>query len=175
VALPKVVAKAVPFHKMVELAVNPEPFTVKANAGPLACAIEGLRLLIVGFPVAGEIVKVEPLDTVPSVLTVIAADPCVAMRLAPTAPVSWVALKKLVGKGVPFHRIVELALNPEPFTVRVKARPPDCAEDGLRLLIVPFAVAIVNVELLEIAPPLLTVMTAAPCPAMRLAPTAPVS
>jgi hypothetical protein len=71
---------------MIELAANPEPLTVKLNAAPPACAIEGFRLLITG--IAGVIVNVEPLDVVPFVLTVTVADPCAAIRLAATAPLN---------------------------------------------------------------------------------------
>ena len=176
-AFPKVVGRGDPFHKMVELAANPEPFTVRVNAAPLACTIDGLRLLITGFTVAGVIVKVELLDTVPFVLTATVAVPCAAMRLAPTAPVNWLALPNAVGRADPFHKIVELALNPEPVTVRVNAIPPACADDGLRPLMVTFAVAgvMVNVALLETTPLLLTVTATVPCVVMRLAPTAPVN
>ena len=72
---------------MAELAVNPEPFTVRVNAAPPACADDGLRLLIVGFA-ADEIVKAELLDIVPLALTVTVAVPCVAMLLASIAAVN---------------------------------------------------------------------------------------
>ena len=80
------VARADPFHKMVELAVNPEPFTVRVNAAPPACADDGLRLLIVAG--AGAIVNVALLETVPLLLTVTATVPCVVMRLAPIGPLN---------------------------------------------------------------------------------------
>jgi hypothetical protein len=57
------------------LAVNPEPFTVSVKAGPPACVIDGLRLLMAAFTVAAEMVKAAAFDTVPLVLTVIVADP----------------------------------------------------------------------------------------------------
>jgi hypothetical protein len=167
--LTKVVGSETPFQRTVELFANPEPLTVRLNAAPPACAEDGFRLLITGALTPARIVKAAPLLVVPFVLTVTVAFPCVAMRLAPTAAVSWVALKKLVGREVPFHMMVELTLNPEPFTVRVKACPPACADDGLRPLIAGVAVAMVNVELLDVVPPLLTVMIAVPCVAIRLA------
>ena len=73
---------------------------------------------MVGLTVAGVMVNVELLDTAPFVLTVTVAVPCAAMRLAPTVPVNWLALPKVVGRADPFHKIVELAANPEPFTMR---------------------------------------------------------
>jgi hypothetical protein len=85
-APPKVVGSGDPFHKIVELAANPEPFTVRVSPAPPACAIEGVMVLIVGFKVDDEIVNVELLDTVPFVLTVTVAVPGAAMRPAPTAP-----------------------------------------------------------------------------------------
>jgi xanthosine utilization system XapX-like protein len=158
---------------MVELAPNPEPFTVSVNAAPPTCATEGLRLMMVGFAVAEEIVKVELLDKLPPVLTVTAAVPCVAMRLGPTAPIIWVVFAKVVGTGDPFHKIVELAANPEPFTLRLNPDPPACAVDGLMLLMVGVAGAMVNVKLLDTVPLALTVTVADPCVAMRLAATVP--
>ena len=85
-ALPNVVARGVPFHNIVEPAANRAPFTIRANAGPPACADGGLILLIDG--VEGAIVKVVLFDTEPLVLTVTTAEPCEAMRLPLTVPVS---------------------------------------------------------------------------------------
>jgi len=157
------------------LLVKPEPFTVRVNAVPPAWAIAGLRLLIAGVAFPAEMVNVEPLETSAVVLTVMVAEPCVAMSPASIVPVNWLALPKNVATGEPFHKMTELAANPEPFTVRVKAAPPACAVDGLRLLMFGVAGPIVNIELLETAPFVPTVTGADPCAAMRVAPTAPVS
>jgi len=172
-ALPKVVGRADPFHMIVELAANPEPFTVRVNAAPPACALAGTTPLMVGLSVAATIVNVTLLDVAPLVLTTIAADPWVAMRLAVTAPVNWFELTKDVDRGVPSQEILELAANPAPFTVSRNPAPPACALAGMRLLIVE--VAIVNVELLDTVPLVLTVTAADPCIAIRLAATSPVS
>ena len=51
-------------------------------------ASEGLRLLIAKPVGSGVMVNVELLDTAPLLLTVTAAVPCEAIRLAPTAPVN---------------------------------------------------------------------------------------
>ena len=90
------------------------------------------------------------------------------MSGAATAPVKLVALPKVVGRGDPFHKIVELAENPVPVTVSVRAWPPAWAADGLKLLITAFATGavIVNVELLEGDSAALTVTAAEP-PAWR--------
>ena len=161
-ALTKAVDRAIPFHKIAELAANPEPFTVRVNGAPPACAIDGVRLLIVGLVMAGAIVNVELLDTVTLDRTVTVAVPCAAMRMGSTFAFNCVALTKNVTIGAPFHKIVELAANPEPFTVRVKADPPAAVVDGLVLVITGFTVgaAIVNVELLDTAPFVLTVTAA---------------
>jgi len=121
---PKVVGTAAPFHKIVELAENPEPFTVSVKLGPLACAIDGLMLLITGTGVAGVIVNVELLDVAPLVETATVAVPCAAIRLATIVAVSWLEFPNAVGTVDPFHKIVELAVNPDPFTVRANAAPP---------------------------------------------------
>jgi len=175
VELPKVVPSVPPFHKMAELAANPEPFTVRVNAAPPACALDGLRPLMVG--VGGAIVNAEPFDNSPFALTVTVTVPGAAMRLEETVPVSWLAFPKVVDSGVPFQKIVELAENPEPFTVKVKVPPPACAVDGFRLLITGFTVAVatVNVELFDTRPLVFTATVTVPGAVMRLAPTEPVN
>ena len=129
-----------------------------------------------GLEPALVIVKVELLDVTPPALTMTVADPCEAIRFAETEAVNWLALTKVVGKVEPFQRTVELAVKLEPVTVRVKAEPPACVVDGLRLLIAveagpELALVIVKVELLETLPPTLAVTAADPCEAIRLAET----
>src|SRR5712692_5387245 len=112
-AFTKVVGSAVSFHRMVELAVNAEPFTVRVKAAPPACAVDGLKLVMVGVGGA-VIVKGDPLEVAPFALTVTVAVPAEVIRLAPIDAVSLLALAKAVGSGVSFHRTVELAANAEP-------------------------------------------------------------
>ena len=171
----KFVARGDPFHKIAEPPANPEPFTVRVNAAPPACVDDGVRLLIAGCGVPAKIVKAELLDTVPFVLTVTLAVPCVAMRLESTIPVNCAPLPNIVASGDPFHKIAELAANPEPFTVRVNAAPPACVDDGLRLLMVAVPGAIVKFELFDTVPAVLTVTTTVPCAVIRLAPIGPVN
>src|ERR1035441_10973565 len=78
-------------------------------------------------------VKVRELDGPPSLSTVTVAEPVAAMRAAGTLAVNWEALTNLVTSGTPFHCTVDVAVNPEPARVRVKAVPPGAAELGLRL------------------------------------------
>jgi hypothetical protein len=168
VALTKVVVRAEPLQRTDELAVKLEPLTVRVNAGPPAGVVEGLRLVMVGASGA-PMVKVEPLDVAPLSLTVIVADPCEAMRVAVTAAVNWVPLTKVVVRAEPFQRIDELAVKPEPLTVRVKFLPPAGAVEGFRLVIVRASAVMVKAEPLEVAPFALTVTVADPCEAMRVA------
>ena len=81
----------------------------------------------------------------------------------------------MVDRGLPFHKMRELAVNPEPLTVSVNAAPPACVEAGPRLLITGFAGLIVNVEAPDVVPLLSTVTAAAPCAAIRVAPTVAVN
>src|SRR6185295_14247208 len=109
------VDRGVPFHKIREAAVNPEPFTVRVSPVPPAGVDDGLMLLIIsGFEVAGIIVNVALFDTVTLLLTDTAAVPCVAMKAALSVPVNWVELQKIVETGVPFHKMRELVVNPDP-------------------------------------------------------------
>jgi hypothetical protein len=122
VALTKDVGRGVPFQRTVELTVKPEPLTVMLKAGLPACAFDWLR------PLRAEgdgavMVKVELLDTAPPALTVTMADPCAAIKFAATEAVNLVELTKDVGRDAPFQRTVELAMKPEPVTVREKAGP----------------------------------------------------
>ena len=174
-AFTKVVGSGVSFHRTVELAVNAEPFTVRVKAAPPACAVDGLKLVIVGVGGA-VIVNGDPLEVTPFALTVTVAAPAEAMRLAATDAVSLPVLTKAVGSGVSFHRMVELAVNAEPFTVKVKAAPPACAVAGARLVMVGLGAAVmVKADPLEVTPFALTVTVAVPTEVMRLAATDAVS
>jgi len=140
--------------------------------------VDGLRVVIVGV-VAAVIVKMELLDAVPFALTDTRAEPVEPICFAATAAVNWVALTKVVGNGDPVHKTVDPAVNPEPFTVSVKAAPPACAAAGLRLLMVgvppPPADEIVKLAALDVVPFVLTATLAAPAVAMKVALTEAVS
>jgi len=134
-----------------------------------------MRRLSVGLAVAGVIVNVELLDTKPLVLTVTVTVAGAVMRLAPTDPVNWLALPKVVPSVPPFHKMSELGVKPEPFTVRVNAAAPACVLVGLMLVSVGIAGVIVNVEPLDTVPFVLTATVTAPGVVMRLAPTDPIN
>lgn len=88
----KVVGRDAPFQRTVELAVKFEPFTDRVKADPPAIAVEGLRPLITAPPGGGGvpavIVKTDPFDATPLVLTVTVAVPCEVIRPAATEAVS---------------------------------------------------------------------------------------
>jgi hypothetical protein len=85
---PNVVGSGAPFHRTVEFEANPEPFTVRVNACPPACAADGLMLLMNGPALADEMLNVTPLDVTLFALTATVAVPCVAIRLAATLAVN---------------------------------------------------------------------------------------
>jgi hypothetical protein len=129
------VESADPFHRIVEPARKPEPFTVRVNADPPAVAELGLRLEMLG--VGTVIVNVAALEVKPPGLTTVTvAVPALEIRLAATVAVSCVAPPNIVGSGDPFHCTVAPDTNPAPFTVSVKAGPPAVDPFGPRLVII---------------------------------------
>ena len=128
-----VVVNGDPFHCKVEPLANPEPVTVRVNAGPPAVALAGFNEEIVE---TGELmVNVTALEIAPVVLsTVTLAAPTETTKLAGTLAVNWVLLTKVVVRGAPFHCTVEPLAKPVPLTVRVNPRPPAVTAAGLRLL-----------------------------------------
>jgi hypothetical protein len=79
------------------------------------------------------------------------AVPAVAIKLAATVAVTWLALTNVVGSAVPFHWTAALEAKPPPFTVIVKLGPPAVADDGAKLPIVGEASVIVNGTVFETA------------------------
>ena len=150
------------------------PLTVRVKAAPPIVAEVGEMPVIVGAP-AILIVNVEPADVPPDPVTVIVAEPEVAIRLAGTAAVSWVALIKVVGSAVAPHLMVEVELKFVPLTVSVKAALPAEIDTGDRLVIVGTAALIVKVAPDDVPPEVLTVTVAVPEVVIRLAGTAAVS
>jgi len=91
--LTKVVGRGTPFQRTVEPAVKFEPFTDRVKADPPAVAVEGLRPLITAPPGGGGavpavIVKTDPFDATPLVLTVTVAVPWEVIRPAATEAVN---------------------------------------------------------------------------------------
>jgi hypothetical protein len=89
VAETNVVVRAVPFHSTVEVERKPVPLTVSVNAAPEPTTVAGFRAVIAGGALMGKAVA---LDEAPADVTVILALPAVAIRLALTDAVNWVAL-----------------------------------------------------------------------------------
>jgi hypothetical protein len=173
VALTKAVVRGVPFQRIVEFDAKLEPLTVRVKAGPPVTAVVGLRLLT-AEGCAAVTVKVEVLDADPDEFTVIRKVPCVAIKLAGTVAVNWLALTKVVARDAPFHSTVELEVKPEPLTVSVSADPAAVVVEGLRLVMVGSTVGVavpvtVKVKLLDAVPLAATVMSAVPAEAMRVA------
>ena len=86
--LAKVVERTAPFHKMRELALKPVPIKVNVNPALPACVVDGLRLLITGFPAVEVIVNVELLDTVRPPLTTTVTAPGYMTSSASTAAIN---------------------------------------------------------------------------------------
>ena len=168
VVLTKAVGRVLPFHWTAELGPNPDPFTVRVKAGLPACIVEGFRLLITGVAPA-VMMNVELFETPPLALTVMLGAPCEAISPLPTDAVSWLALTNTVGNPDPFHRTVEPAVNPEPFTVKVNPAPPAGVCGGLRLVIVGTGAVTVKEAPLDKTPPLLTATVKTPSELMKLA------
>ena len=81
-------------------------------------------MLVIENAGAVVMVKTEPLDATPFAFTVTVAVPGKAIRLVATDAVNRVVLTNVVASAVSFHRMVELAVKAEPFTVKVKAALP---------------------------------------------------
>ena len=64
------------------------------------------------------------------VCTVMAMVPAVAISAAVTCAVSWVALMNCVARAEDPQYAVELAMNPDPFTVSVNTVPPASVNAG---------------------------------------------
>ena len=160
-ALTNTVGNPAPFHRTVEPAVNPEPFTVKVKPAPPAGACDGFKLEIAG---GGAVtVKEAPLDTTPPLPTVIVNTPRELMKLAGIAAVNCVALTKVVETGSPLHMTTDEAVKPDPLTVSAKPCGLANRVDGLRVVIVGVVAAvIVKMELLDAVPFELTDTSAEP-------------
>src|ERR1700742_2902191 len=65
-------------------------------------------------------------------VTVIEAEPAVAIRVCETAAVSCDEFTKVVGIGVPFQLTFEPETKFEPFTVSGKSAPPGATAEGTR-------------------------------------------
>lgn len=106
----------------------------------------------------GWIAKLEEADVPPpgaGFTTVTLAVPADATSAAPIDPANWVELTKVVARGLPFQSIIELAINPVPFTVRVNAAEPAVAFDGDKDVMAGSGLGATteNVAALEVPPP----------------------
>ena len=92
-----------------------------------------LAIVMAGGALMGKAVA---LDEAPADVTVILALPAVAIRLALTEAVNWVALTNFEVSAVPFQLTVDPWTKPVPVTVRVNAAPPAAAAAGLSVVMV---------------------------------------
>ena len=171
VAFTNVVGKVEPFQLTTVAELNPVPVTISAKVDPPAATVLGLSELIVG---PAPMVNVAGAEITPPLATVTLSEPGLAIRLAPTVVVNWVALTNVVGNAEPFQLTIAPTAKPVPFTVIAKAGPVAVVAFGASMLIVGPA-AMVNVAGAEVTPPLVTVTLTELGVAIRLAPTAVVN
>jgi hypothetical protein len=166
-ALPTLVASGVWFQFTTASPPNPLPFTVSVKAGPPAVAALGERLLMTG---GATTVKFTAFEVTPPITTVMGVVPALAMSVAGTVAVNWVALTNLVDSVAVFQRMVEPDENPVPLTVSVKDGPPAVAVFG-EIALMTGAGLIVKVTAFDVTAPDRTVIWAVPALAMRFAGT----
>ena len=133
VPLTNVVVRLLPFHLTIEPLRNPVPFIVRVKAAVPAVALDGDSELIVGTALVAVTVNAEFPDVPPpgaGLDTVICAVIASNMSRAVTVTCSCVALTNVVVRAPPFQFTTEEGVNPAPFTVRVKERPPANAVAG---------------------------------------------
>jgi hypothetical protein len=167
VALTNVVVRALPFTCATEVLMKLVPVNVIVNAAPPAPAEVGEIVVSVGTGFGALMVNVKVFDVVPlgnpcgcagpkstvGVNTCTAAVPAVRISAAVIAAVSCVALTNVVVRLPPFHCTTEVLMKLLPFTVNVKAGPPDVAELGTSEVIAGIGVEAVNVRAFEVPPP----------------------
>jgi hypothetical protein len=128
----------------------------------------GFRAVTVGRFALPVILKVRLLDVPEAVVTVMVAEPAVAIRLALTGAVSEVALASVVASAEPFQLIFELESKFVPVTVNVNVELPATAEEGERLVIVGRA-GLTEKAAFAVAPAeVVTEITTAPAVLIRL-------
>jgi hypothetical protein len=186
VALTKLVASAEPAKFTVAPLTKFVPVTVSVKLAAPATTLLGLSPVRVGtgFPVTALIVNVSGPDVPPpdGFVTVTAAVPEPAMRLAGTVAVSEVALTKVVVSGVPPKEIDAPVTKFVPVTVSGNAPEPAVALEGESSVrvgggLVVVTALMVKVNGLDVPPPdgFVTVTATGPAFVMRLAGTMPVS
>src|SRR5262249_57313345 len=103
------------------------PIPVRAKAGAPWAPWVGVFAATEGTVLAAVMVKVRASEAPPpgaGLSTVMGAEPAVVRSLAGMLAVSWVALTKVVARGLPFHCTTDAAMKLVPVTVRVKPGPP---------------------------------------------------
>ena len=119
----KVVGRLAPFHRTIELEMNPEPVTERVKAALPAMAEDGSINPMDGTGFGATIVNDTEFDVPPPGLglkTVTLAEPALATSPVSIDAVNWLPFAKVVARSAPFHRTTEPEIKPEPVTVRVK-------------------------------------------------------
>ena len=181
VADKKVVASRLPFQVTVVVPRNPVPFAVRVKAGPPAATLDGEMPVRVSV---WEFVMVKGSDAgCGDPVTLTAAVPAVVSSAAGATAVSCIADTNVVDNGEPFQvttvpaaNVVDVAVpdvNPDPFTVSVRAGLPAGAELGDRLVkvTVPCGAVMEKLSAFETWFPFCAVIVADPCCAIRFAGT----
>ena len=154
VLVTKVVVKVELFQCTTEPETKFDPLTVSVKEAPPAVALVGEIEVVAGnglltVNVLGD--DVPPPG--PGFVTVTLILPAVAMSVDEIAAVNVVLLENVVVRGAPFQFTTELLMNPEPFTVSVKAAPPAVALVGKMEVTAGFGLLIVKVSEFDAPPP----------------------
>jgi len=166
------VGMAVAFHDTTDCWTKFVPVTVIWTEEVPVGALVGVTDVWVG-PASANCSRFE--RTPPACSTSMLIVSGLAVRVAGTAPVSWVALTKVVVSGMPCHRIRSPVTKLLPVRVRVKAPEPAVTVVG-RMLAAAGPVPTVKGEGVELAPPgFCTVTLIAPAVAKSVAGTVAMS
>lgn len=147
VVLKNEVAIGIPLKLKTELAEKLLPDTVNGNAGPPAVALAGESVPTTGWTFGGETASATglevppPLDPLSGLVTVIEAEPALAMSLAKIATLRAVAETKVVCRATPLKFTTELPTKLNPDTDSVKPGPPATTLEGLMDKIIGAALA----------------------------------
>src|SRR5262245_20158799 len=149
VVLTKVVVRGLPLHCTTDAAMKLVAVTVRSKPGPPCAALLGVNAYTMVFRSEAVMVKVRAFETPPpgaGLSTVMGAEPAVVRSLPGMLTVSWVALTKVVVRGLPFHCTTDAAMKLVPVTVRVKPGPACAGTRGASAVCAGTGVTVVMVK-----------------------------
>jgi len=132
------------FHRTVAPEVKLWPFTVRVKAAPPAVAETGAKKVIAGSALMVNETVADALAA--GLVTLILAEPAVAIAEAGILAVNCVAATNVVGSGDPFQLTVAPFWKPLPFTVRTNAPEAAARTEGLTVPIIAAGAAIVPLK-----------------------------